>query len=137
MTEDELKKLEAIREAAPPGRWMLDDDGGEPPKLRYDDKKYHRAPDVISSDFGGNIFTNDSGVYSTLEACEFVVAAHEAFPKLIAEIRRLREFELAHEDGRRVRELLHNIPLPINHVADGEDFSTLNDWLTALRKAVE
>lgn len=87
MTEEAFKKLEALRAAAPPGPWALEI--VDPLQLKYGETHYHRAPDrIVNGD--ESIFINDSGEYSTMEACEFVVAAHAAVPELIAEIRRLR-----------------------------------------------
>lgn len=96
MTEEKLKELEAIRAAAPGGRWLMYDGVENLEMLKseplHGGDGFHRAPDrIVSTEDVGAIFSNDSGAYSTLEACAFVVAAHEAVPLLIADIRRERD----------------------------------------------
>jgi hypothetical protein len=77
LTDDELKAIEARANAATPGPW----------KAEGDDEciLYVRAAN------GHTVVTTDSGVYTTDEDAIFIAAARTDVPKLVAEVRRLRE----------------------------------------------
>lgn len=83
MTDEELDALEALDRAATPGPWTVKYE-------QFDDEPY--VDEIHGPDEPSNpLIETDCGIYGPKkDDAECLVAARNALPRLIAEIRRLR-----------------------------------------------
>lgn len=120
-SDDELSAWEQLAEAATPGPWALSTRGEKPHELadkypelidrtsiwgppRSGEPRWGPKRKLGNNEYDGPIATTDDEEYVTSLRAEqdtaFIVAAREAVPRLIAEVRRLRAREQAAQEGR-------------------------------------
>lgn len=101
MTQDELDRLEALANAATPGPWVAN--GGVPEQVIHCPTKRHpnrttfhsivwlTQTDYASGEYYADMMDGDA---------QFIAAARDAVPALVAEVRRLRGLvEAAYREG--------------------------------------
>jgi len=86
ITEEELARLECLTAAATKGPWVANSGGYDPP--------------WVSAEVEDGLATICSRLNSDKDA-DFVAAARDAVPKLVAEVRRLRAIGLMSDGGSK------------------------------------
>lgn len=124
MTQDELDRLEALANAATPGPWVVN--GGVPEQVVHSPTKRHpnrtsfmpivwlQQTDYASGEYVADMMDGDA---------QFIAAARDAVPALVAEVKRLRGLvEAAYREGWKTGTWSAEDTAELNESAENADW---------------